>query len=60
MRIRLSAQPLDSPALDGKGDYFAISNLKGWFAAIARSSQGENRTLRIIAPVDNCALNLSS
>ncbi|KAH8117765.1 hypothetical protein DFH11DRAFT_857205 [Phellopilus nigrolimitatus] len=41
-RIRLSAQPLDLSALDGKGNYFAISNAKGWFAAIARTAQGDH------------------
>ncbi|EJD06661.1 uncharacterized protein FOMMEDRAFT_17163 [Fomitiporia mediterranea MF3/22] len=38
-RIRLSKQPLDLDAHDGKGNYFVVSNLKGWFVAIGRSPE---------------------
>ncbi|KAL5526008.1 hypothetical protein ACEPAG_7346 [Sanghuangporus baumii] len=42
-RARISHQPLDLNVHEGKGAYLVVSNLKGWFAAIARNAQGQSQ-----------------
>ncbi|KAL5503904.1 hypothetical protein ACEPAH_7975 [Sanghuangporus vaninii] len=42
-RARISRHPLDLKVHEGKGAYLVVSNLKGWFAAIARNVQGQSQ-----------------
>jgi hypothetical protein len=35
-RVRLSPEPLDLQPLPGRGQLFAVANLKGWFVAAIR------------------------
>ncbi|OCB85280.1 hypothetical protein A7U60_g7585 [Sanghuangporus baumii] len=42
-RARISHHPLDLNVHEGKGAYLVVSNLKGWFAAIARNAQGQSQ-----------------
>ncbi|TDL16488.1 hypothetical protein BD410DRAFT_902018 [Rickenella mellea] len=44
IRIRLSPEPLNLGTVDGKCTWFAVSNTKGWFAAVT----GQRTEFRII------------
>ena len=43
-RARLSEKPLDLGLFDGQGNYFVVSNTRGWFVAIV-SGNSELPTL---------------
>lgn len=47
-RARLSPKPLDLSVFETKGNYFVVSNLKGWFAAITLDAGGRHRKLLFV------------
>lgn len=42
-RVKVSPTPLDLSSFEGKGDFLAVANSQGWFAAITRSHDAKIR-----------------